>query len=340
VRAFYLDLAQWAVEDPARWGPWVAPCPVGAEEINRRKFKRQRKARMDARTRERLPVLPVPVSTVDQRRKAAAALLAAAHQTPPGQAFTAAGQTLARATTHRSAATKVWADDPATGARRDLGREEDHAFWAWAAVEVLRATGIRLEELTELSHHSLVSYRLPTTGELVPLLQILPSKTDAERLLLVSPELAEVLSAIIRRVRDPAARCRWSLPTTLVSAPGRRRRRCCSSARSATSATRSPPAASATCSPLRWPTPACSTRQPAARCTSPRTTSAGFFALSCCVALAIFGVFTRGFVGCAGSCGVRIVRAHDPDLLRRHGLGVLGCHVPAADPRAHARAGR
>jgi integrase len=37
--------------------------------------------------------------------------------------------------------------------------------------------------------------------ELVPLLQIAPSKTDQERLLLVSPELADVLSAIICRVR-------------------------------------------------------------------------------------------------------------------------------------------
>jgi integrase len=47
-----------------------------------------------------------------------------------------------------------------------------------------------------------VRYRLPTTGELVPLLQIAPSKTDTERLLLISPELADVLSTIIRRVRD------------------------------------------------------------------------------------------------------------------------------------------
>ena len=45
VRAFYLDLACWAVEDPARWGPWVVPCPVGSEEIDRRKDKRRRKAR-------------------------------------------------------------------------------------------------------------------------------------------------------------------------------------------------------------------------------------------------------------------------------------------------------
>jgi Phage integrase family len=50
-----------------------------------------------------------------------------------------------------------------------------------------------------------VQYRLPSTGALVPLLQIAPSKTDAERLLVVSPELAEVLSTIIRRVRGTAA---------------------------------------------------------------------------------------------------------------------------------------
>ncbi|GHD52553.1 hypothetical protein GCM10010335_65250 [Streptomyces galbus] len=49
----------------------------------------------------------------------------------------------------------------------------------------------------------MIQYRLPTTGEIVPLLQIAPSKTDVERVLLVSPELADVLATIIRRVRDP-----------------------------------------------------------------------------------------------------------------------------------------
>jgi hypothetical protein len=37
----------------------------------------------------------------------------------------------------------------------------------------------------------------------VPLLQIVPSKTDEERLLVVSPELADVLSTVIRRIREP-----------------------------------------------------------------------------------------------------------------------------------------
>lgn len=37
----------------------------------------------------------------------------------------------------------------------------------------------------------------------MPLLQIVPSKTDEERLLVVSPELADVLSTVIRRIREP-----------------------------------------------------------------------------------------------------------------------------------------
>jgi hypothetical protein len=203
VRAFYLDLSQWAIEDPGRWGPWVAPCPVSQKETSQRKFERRRKARMDARTRERLPVLPVLARTVDERRKAAGTLLEAARQAQPGETFTAGGQPLTRSVI-KTTTGKIWADDPASGKRRDLGLEEDHAFWAWAAVEVLRLTGIPVEELLEISHHSLIQYRLPATGELVPLLQIVPSKTDEERLLVVSPELADVLSAIIRRVRGHA----------------------------------------------------------------------------------------------------------------------------------------
>src|ERR1022692_500762 len=36
IRAFYLDLAQWAVEDPGRWGPWAVPCPIREEETSER----------------------------------------------------------------------------------------------------------------------------------------------------------------------------------------------------------------------------------------------------------------------------------------------------------------
>jgi integrase len=199
VRAFYLDLAQWAVEDPGRWARWAVPCPVGAAETIQGKVQRHRKSRMDARTRERLPVLPVLVRSAARQHADAAALAQAARGARPGDVITAGGQVLARAAS--SASASIWAEDLTTGKRRNLTAEEDRAFWAWAAIEVLRATGVRAEELVQLSHHSLVQYRLPGTGELVPLLQIAPSKTDAERLLVVSPELADVLSAVISRIR-------------------------------------------------------------------------------------------------------------------------------------------
>jgi hypothetical protein len=204
VRAFYLDLADWAATDPARWAQHAVPSPIRAHETRSRKTTQHRKARMDARTRERLPALPALVSAVTQRRKDTAALLAAARQAEPGQAFTVAGQTLIRPPMRYAAARKIWVHKPGSSKRRDLAGEEDYAFWAWAAIEVLRHTGIRIEELLELSHHSLVQYRLPGTSELVPLLQIAPSKTDAERLLLISPALADVLAAIISRVRTPS----------------------------------------------------------------------------------------------------------------------------------------
>jgi hypothetical protein len=201
VRSFYLDLAQWAMDDPARWGPWAVPCPVKAGEIPHKKTADRRKSRMDQRTRERLPILPALIAATSGQRNAAAERLAAAKAAAAGAVFTAGGQTLRRTITTRANVASVWAQDPEGGPRRNLTREERHAFWAWAAAEVLRMTGIRAEELTELTHHSLVQYRLPGTGEFIPLLHIVPSKTDTERLLVVSPELADVLSAIICRIR-------------------------------------------------------------------------------------------------------------------------------------------
>ena len=206
VRAFYLDLAEWALEDPARWGPWVAPCPIRQHELSRRKFVRQRKARMDARTRERLPLLPqlaaLPRPVAQGRRRHIGCRTQALS---PGEAFAAAGQSPRPLEPGSGPASKATSgrEDQASGKQKLLDREEEHAFWAWAVIEVFRFTGLRVEELLELSHYSLVKYRLPTTGEVVPLLQVAPSKTDSERLLVVSPELAEVLSEVIRRVRGP-----------------------------------------------------------------------------------------------------------------------------------------
>ena len=83
VRAFYLDIAQWAVDDPARWGPWAVPCPIRDEEMSRKKERSHRKSRMDQRTRERLPVLPVLVAAVDAARTTAAETPGTPRRPPP-----------------------------------------------------------------------------------------------------------------------------------------------------------------------------------------------------------------------------------------------------------------
>ena len=203
VRAFYLDITEWATEDPSRWARWVAPCPIREVEPSLQRKKRlHRKSRMDQRTRDRMPVLPALVTTLTNALTEATDRLHAAHAVAAGELFTVAGQSLRRSRTPHATVGKTWAEDPDSGKRRDLSLAEHQAFWTLAAVNVLRHTGIRIEELGELSHHSLIHYKLPATGELVPLLQIAPSKTDTERLLVISPELADVLSTIICRVRD------------------------------------------------------------------------------------------------------------------------------------------
>src|SRR5258708_31295684 len=56
--------------------------------------------------------------------------------------------------------------------------------------------------MTELSQDSLIRYQLPDTAELIPLLHIAPSKTDIERMLVISPDLVEVLAVIVARIHD------------------------------------------------------------------------------------------------------------------------------------------
>ncbi|MFG2416708.1 tyrosine-type recombinase/integrase [Streptomyces goshikiensis] len=202
VRSFYMDLAQWALEEPERWGHWAVPCPISEAECGTKKLEQRQKSWSDQRTRERLPVLPVLVRTAERRLREARALLDAVDTAPPGSTITVNGEsyTLPKAS-HRVGGPGHVFD--ANGVRCNPRAKERHAFFAWATIEILRHTGIRIEELKELSHHSIVRYRLPSTGEVVPLIQIAPSKTDKERLLLVSPELADVLSAVVSRVRQP-----------------------------------------------------------------------------------------------------------------------------------------
>jgi integrase len=207
VRGFYLDLQQWSLEDPS-WAPHAVPSPIRrTDTTGMRKERRKTIATMHQRVRERLPQLPVLVEVAERRRADQRALLALAQATPIGNDFIH-GDVRYRRTAYsnrrhgRGRPEVVLVENTVTGDTVDLFATEDEAFWSWATIETLRHTGIRREELLEITHLALVSYRLAGTGEMVPLLQILPSKSNEERLLLVSPELASTLATIITRVRD------------------------------------------------------------------------------------------------------------------------------------------
>ena len=205
VRSFYLDLLQWSLDDPARWGPHAAPCPISEADVHGYvKELRRRRARMAERTRALAPVLPRLAAAADQRLADAAQMLQAARSSAPGGEFTLDGARYLRVGPRRPGSpgpARLLAqrlDGP--GPWIDVTAAEDAAFWTWAVVEVLRRTGVRIEEMLELTHLSLRQYQAPT-GEMIPLLQISPSKTDTERVIPADPELVAVLARIIRRIK-------------------------------------------------------------------------------------------------------------------------------------------
>jgi integrase len=212
VRALYLDIAHWAVEDPS-WAPWVVRCPIRDDEVRgAMKFKRRHTARMHQRTRTLAQSLPDLVSSVEQRLQRMERLLAAASIAEVGEQLNVDGTEFRRVqikhdtrTENQHGARRVRVERCDSGEHINVEHAEDEAFWTWAVVEVLRNTGIRHEELLELTHLSLTTHTLPDSGEVVPLLQIAPSKSDTERVLLVSPELAHVLARIVQRVRGDDA---------------------------------------------------------------------------------------------------------------------------------------
>ena len=208
VRSFYLDIQQWALEDPS-WVPWAVPSPVRRNDTQGyEKARRKTTAEMHQRVRERLPHLPALADAAGRCLAETAALLAAAAGCEPGEVFDHAGTRYRRKalksdglSARHQGNPSVTAENLVTGKTVNLTRLEDEAFWARAIVETLRLSGVRLEELLEITHLALVSYKLPDSGEIVPLLQIVPSKSNEERLLLVDPELASVLATVITRLR-------------------------------------------------------------------------------------------------------------------------------------------
>lgn len=211
VRALYLDIAHWATHD-AYWAGWAARCPISINDTRgSAKHRKRVRARLHQKIRSLTPRLPELLRSVDEQVAFHTGLLATATATPAGARFTYHGKAYehlrlnstqkSRGGTYQGTG-RVWVTDLASGERIDLTRQEDLVFWSWAAINAFYYTGMRLEELVELTSTALFTYRLPDTGEVLPLLQIAPSKVDKERVLMVPPELAHVLASVKHRVRD------------------------------------------------------------------------------------------------------------------------------------------
>ncbi|MBK5222840.1 MAG: site-specific integrase [Acidimicrobiia bacterium] len=95
--------------------------------------------------------------------------------------------------------------------------EEEDAFWGFAVVEVLRHTGIRIEEMLELTQLDVHDYdhHDPTVGKVL-LLHISPSKQDRERMVVVAPELAATFAAMARRIRAAVGSTDTALPSLVA----------------------------------------------------------------------------------------------------------------------------
>lgn len=78
VRGFYLDIQEWAHEDPY-WVQWAVPSPISrSDSAGNAKVIAQTRARMHQRVRDRLPHLPHLVAAAERHHRECAALLEAA----------------------------------------------------------------------------------------------------------------------------------------------------------------------------------------------------------------------------------------------------------------------
>ena len=230
VRAFYLDLAQWAVDDPGRWAQWAVPCPI--------KERRGQPAKAQA-----APQIP---HGCPHPRTAARSADAGAHRQSstakqPTRSCRQPANTQPGAAVHRSRADADPLRHPPRRRRRQgLGRTTPAP--ASDAISNAKKTtpsgpGRSLKSCAPPAFGSRSCWSSRTTA-LCSTVCPPPTKSCRccrschprpmrRRLLLVSPELADVLSTVIQRVRDHTGKiplitsydwqeCVWLPPSPLL----------------------------------------------------------------------------------------------------------------------------
>jgi integrase len=223
VRGFYADLIQLAHEDPGRWAQWACRPPVSEAEVKAyRKWRLSLRSEMHQRTRARAVHVGQLADVAERTYQRMRVLLDAARAAGSGEQFTVESTTWRRVdgASHPQAHPRVVPVDAIgepVGERLDMVIEEEDAFWGFAVVEVLRHTGIRIEELLELSQLDLHIYQHPDPAVgTVLLLHVNPSKQDRERMVVVPPELAAVFAAMSRRIRSAVDSRETALPALVA----------------------------------------------------------------------------------------------------------------------------
>lgn len=163
--------------------------------------KRRVKERMDGRTRRRQPLLSTLVEHMENRYSHLHALLEQATDAVSGATIALDGRIYqrlwSRADERRvrlGGNANVRVRDQISGKSINVTAAEDAAFWEWAIVEVLRHSGVRIEEALELTHLSIRPYQRPG-GEVIALLVVAPSKSDRERVIPMTAELFGVIAS-------------------------------------------------------------------------------------------------------------------------------------------------
>lgn len=219
VRGFYADLIQLAHEEPARWAPWACKPPITDREVKAyRKWRLSLQSDMHERTRHRAVKVTELASAAERAWSEHRKIFAAAQPCATGDRVVVDGKEYVRTdrASHDLAHPKIrriGTDGEPVGDALDLVFAEEDAFWGFAIIEVLRQTGIRIEELLELTQLDLHEYdhRDPEIGKVI-LLHVNPSKQDKERMVVVAPELAAVFAAIVTRIRTAIGSQSNSLP--------------------------------------------------------------------------------------------------------------------------------
>lgn len=223
VRGFYADLIQLAHQDPTRWAQWACRAPVSEGEVKAyRKHRLARRSEMHQRTRARAVRVGDLADAAERNYQRMRGLLDAARAVGSGERFSVGETTFVRVdgAAHGQAHPRVAAvdsDGVVAGERLDLVFEEEDAFWGFAVIEVLRHTGLRIEELLELTQFDLHTYDHPdpAVGKVL-LLHVNPSKQDRERMVVVAPELAAVFAAMARRIRAAVDSTDIALPSLVA----------------------------------------------------------------------------------------------------------------------------